>query len=277
MDERAVRTRAMDEGNARTTGYCRFLREGSAVSGKRWSDRHSSIRPVLRTSCARQVQSRLCCPRASVASFLPRLAACALHSRNERFWRVTRHSAEETSCPRSAIDGELQYIWTGDPASPRHEELAMPEIAVQPLLNTPSIAIRDVICRGTCKHQSAAESAAAMHLVFPYRGVYVRHLGRDDAVAEANQVLFFNPGDGYRVSHPVAGGDASVDLVITESVLRELVPRALLRDGPMLAFRLQRLRIDPRAQALVALLRHSLSLNTAETLEAESLALTLVR
>jgi AraC family transcriptional regulator len=153
----------------------------------------------------------------------------------------------------------------------------MPEIAVQPLLNTPSIAIRDVICRGTCKHQSAAESAAAMHLVFPYRGVYVRHLGRDDAVAEANQVLFFNPGDGYRVSHPVAGGDASVDLVITESVLRELVPRALLRDGPMLAFRLQRLRIDPRAQALVALLRHSPSLNTAETLEAESLALTLVR
>ena len=33
---------------------------------------------------------------------------------------------------------------------------------------------------------------APPQLVFPYRGVYVRHLGSDQAVAEANQVLFFN-------------------------------------------------------------------------------------
>jgi AraC family transcriptional regulator len=153
----------------------------------------------------------------------------------------------------------------------------MPEIAVQPLLNTPSVTIRDIVCRGTCRQQSAEECAAALHLVFPYRGVYIRHLGSDDAVAEANQVLFFNPAEGYRVSHPVAGGDACLDLVISESLLRELAPRPLLGDGQALTFRQQRRRIDPRAQALVALLRHSLSLKTAETLEAESLALTLVR
>jgi AraC-like DNA-binding protein len=105
----------------------------------------------------------------------------------------------------------------------------------------------------------------------------VRHLGRDEAVAEANQVLFFNPAEGYRVSHPVPGGDASLDLVISESVLRELAPRALLRDGPALAFRQHRLRIDQRAQTLAALLRHRLRRNTLDTLEAESLALTLVR
>jgi AraC-like DNA-binding protein len=39
----------------------------------------------------------------------------------------------------------------------------------------------------------------------------------------------------------------------------------------------QRLRIDPRAQALIAMLRHSLRTGSAETLEAETLALTLVR
>ena len=48
----------------------------------------------------------------------------------------------------------------------------------------------------------------------------------------------------------------------------------MLRDGAGLAFRQQRLRIDPRAQALVALLRHSLREGIAEPLEAESLALT---
>jgi AraC-like DNA-binding protein len=113
--------------------------------------------------------------------------------------------------------------------------------------------------------------------VFPYRGVYVRHLGHDQAVAEANQVLFFNAAEGYRVSHPVLGGDASLVLVISEPQLRELAPHVFLRDGATLAFRQQRLRIDPRAQALVALLRHSLCQNIAEPLEAESLALTLVQ
>jgi AraC-like DNA-binding protein len=113
--------------------------------------------------------------------------------------------------------------------------------------------------------------------VFPYRGVYVRHVGYDQTVAEANQVLFFNTSESYRVSHPVPGGDGSLTVVISEPQLRELAPVTFLRAGAMLAFRRQRLRIDARAQVLVALLRHSLHSNIAEPLEAESLALTLVR
>jgi AraC-like DNA-binding protein len=105
----------------------------------------------------------------------------------------------------------------------------------------------------------------------------VRHLGHDQAVAEANQVLFFNATEGYRVSHPVSGGDGSLTLVIEESLLRELAPADLLHGQSGVAFRRQRLRIDSRAQALVALLRHSLRESIAELLEAEVLALTLVR
>lgn len=104
----------------------------------------------------------------------------------------------------------------------------------------------------------------------------MRHLGSDDAVAETGQVMFFNGQDGYQVSHPVRGGDANLSLQIDPSVLRELAPNALLREGATLAFRDQRLRIDPRAQVLVALLRHSLLQGIAEALEAESLILTLV-
>jgi AraC family transcriptional regulator len=153
----------------------------------------------------------------------------------------------------------------------------MSEVTVRPLLKTPTVTVRDVCCQGNCKHQSAEECTNAAHLVFPYRGVFMRHLGRDQAVAEANQVLFFNPSEGYRVSHPVPGGDASLDLAISEPLLHELAPRTFLRDGATVAFQRQRLRIDPRAQALVALLRHSLRQNIAESLEAESLALTLVQ
>lgn len=151
----------------------------------------------------------------------------------------------------------------------------MPQFSVQSLLNTPTVTVRDVCCQGGFRHQSAEEHATATQLVFPYRGAYVRHLGRDEAVAEANQVLFFNANEGYRVSHPVPGGDGSLVLIISEAQLRELAPRALMPDRGALALRPQRLRIDARAQALTAILRHSLRENIAQPLEAENLALTL--
>jgi AraC family transcriptional regulator len=113
-------------------------------------------------------------------------------------------------------------------------------------------------------------------LVFPYRGVYMRHVGSDQAVADANHVLFFNAGEGYQVSHPVVGGDASLVVALSKPLLRELAPASLLNAKDTLGFRIQHQRIDPRAQALVALLRHSLENGTIEPLEAESLSLTLV-
>jgi AraC-like DNA-binding protein len=153
----------------------------------------------------------------------------------------------------------------------------MSQFTVQPLLDTGIVRVRDVVCSGECRHRSDEECTSATHLVFPYRGVFVRHVGRNDAVAEANQLLFFNEAEPYQVSHPIEGGDACLDLVIEAGQLRELAPKEQLRSSGILAFRRQRRRVDPRAQALVALLRHSLSRNVAETLEAETLALTLVR
>ena len=153
----------------------------------------------------------------------------------------------------------------------------MAQLAVQPLLQTETVTLRDVVCDGACRHKSEEECAQKTTLVFPYRGVFVRHLGSDDAVAEANQLLFFNRDEAYRISHPVAGGDSCLSLLVEETLLRELTPKDQVQAGEILAFRRQRRRIDPRAQALVALLRHSLSRGVAETLEAETLILTLVR
>jgi AraC-like DNA-binding protein len=153
----------------------------------------------------------------------------------------------------------------------------MSEITVAALLDTATVALRDVVCRGRCRGEGSLECAHRTELVFPYRGLYVRHVSDDVAVAEANQVLFFNAGEPYRVSHPVAGGDASLSVAIDEALLHELVPRELVRGGPRLAFRTQRRRVDARTQALAALLRHSLARGSIERLEAETLALTLAR
>ena len=151
----------------------------------------------------------------------------------------------------------------------------MSDLEVEMLLDTAAVAVRHVRCAGTCRHRSAEECVSATHLVFPYRGTYLRHVGSDQAVADANHVLLFNAGEGYQVSHPVSGGDTSLVLVLSEPLLRELAPAALLHKRDALGFRMQSLRIDPRAQALVALLLHGLQSGNIEPLEAESLLLIL--
>lgn len=144
------------------------------------------------------------------------------------------------------------------------------------LLSTESLRLRNVHCSGTCRHRSAEECASATQLVFPYRGLYLRHMGTEQAVADANHVMFFNAQEGYQISHPLDGGDACLSLDLDQSLLAELAPKALLYANGDTAFRAQSQRIDARAQALVALLRHSLNNGTIEPLEAEALVLTLV-
>lgn len=144
-------------------------------------------------------------------------------------------------------------------------------------LSTDTVALRNVRCDGACRHRSAEECASSTNLVFPYRGVYVRHVGNDQSVADANHMLFFNAGEGYQVSHPVNGGDACLSVELPDAMLEELAPRALLRQGDdRVGFNRQAQPIDPRAQALVALLRHNLERESIEALEAEGLLLTLI-
>ncbi len=153
----------------------------------------------------------------------------------------------------------------------------MVEFDAHPLLLTDTVALWDVVCQGTCKHKSAEECVAATHLVFPYRGIYVHHVGRAEAIAEANQVVFINEDESYRVSHPVEGGDSSLSIRVNAATLFELAPADYLRATDRAAFNRSRLRIDARVQALTALLRHSLTRNVIETLEAEALTLVLLR
>jgi AraC family transcriptional regulator len=152
----------------------------------------------------------------------------------------------------------------------------MTELDAHPLLVTNTVAVWDVSCRGTCKHKSAEECVAATRLVFPYRGIYVRHVGRVDTVAEGNQILFFNEAEPYQVSHPIEGGDVSLSIGIDEATLLELAPADYLQSKDRALFNRSRMRIDGRAQLLSALVRHRLARGVTETLEAESLTLSLV-
>ena len=153
----------------------------------------------------------------------------------------------------------------------------MADFAARPLLITNTVTVWDVICPGTCRHMSAEECVAATHLVFPYRGIYVHHAGATETVAEANQVVFLNEDEPYRVSHPLEGGDASLSIKIDTAAMLELVPGDYLFAKGRAMFNRPRLRIDARTQTLMALLRHSLDRGAIESFEAETLTLALVR
>jgi AraC family transcriptional regulator len=152
----------------------------------------------------------------------------------------------------------------------------MADFDARHLLMSDTAAVWDVVCPGGCKQLSAEESVSATHLVFPYRGVYVHHVGRVEAVAEANQVIFLNEDEPYRVSHPLEGGDACLSIAIDTPALVELALGDYLVARDQAAFNRSRLRIDEHTQALVALLRHGLKRGVMDTLEAESLTLALV-
>jgi AraC-like DNA-binding protein len=152
----------------------------------------------------------------------------------------------------------------------------MADFDASSLLTTDTVAVWDVVCRGTCKHKSAEECVAATHLVFPYRGAYVHHVGQAEAVAEANQVVFLNEHEPYRISHPVHGGDASLSIGVSAETLIELTPVDHLATKGRAAFNRSRLRVDARAQALTGRLRHGLNSGALEALEAETLTIALI-
>jgi len=150
-------------------------------------------------------------------------------------------------------------------------------LEIRSLLKTPTLAIRDVRCSGGCQHKSPAECATGLHLVFPYRGAFIRHVGVRGTVAEVSQLVFFNEDEEYNISHPVGGGDGCLSIAVDPASIRELAAPGQLAAGPATRFRNSHRGIDAQAQMLVALLRHGLSRGAIDALEAETLALALIR
>lgn len=149
-----------------------------------------------------------------------------------------------------------------------------PEFVRNPLFSSDTACLAEVQCRGECRHRSTEEHTAEAQLVFPYRGLFVRHVGSDAAVADANQVLFFDADEVHQVSHPVAGGDACFVMTLSQPILSELATTDIY-DGSTGRFRLRSRSLESAAQALRNAFLNRLISKTSTTLEAESLSLAL--
>lgn len=123
-------------------------------------------------------------------------------------------------------------------------------ITRQTVHRSSSVRVHFVRCRphdGTCGPE---ECATADLLVFPLRGVFVKHhAARSRVVADACHALVFGANQPYRVSHPVAGGDECLVLEPSLETLGEVRAPGLgcmPLDAPLIArsrvlwYRLQR-------------------------------------
>jgi AraC family transcriptional regulator len=82
--------------------------------------------------------------------------------------------------------------------------------------------VEDLYCQATPSDESPGSFSPQFQICLPYRGLFVWHVGGDDVVADANQVLFVSAGEPYRVSLPVAGDYGEIIVTPDAEVLAEL-------------------------------------------------------
>jgi AraC family transcriptional regulator len=86
-----------------------------------------------------------------------------------------------------------------------------------------SFTVTDWECHPSSAGPSSVEASEGSDLVFIRGGVFCRHLGGSTTVADPNSVLFFNPHEEYRVTHPQCLGDRCTIITIAETALAEVL------------------------------------------------------
>lgn len=87
------------------------------------------------------------------------------------------------------------------------------------------VSVTDFRCLA-CRHRMHAEEYNVdPSIVFVRRGVFLRSQGGATLVADASHILFFNPQQPYRISHPIDGGDDCTILTISPALASEVVGR----------------------------------------------------
>lgn len=109
--------------------------------------------------------------------------------------------------------------------------------------------VEDLRATGRRERTSLESYSPDFQVCLPYRGLFVWHVGQDDVVGDANQVLFVSGGESFSLSNPVSSDFG--ELIITPDVelLAELAcASGSLRTHPM--FRRRSRRLDADVQEL---------------------------
>jgi hypothetical protein len=82
------------------------------------------------------------------------------------------------------------------------------------------VSIADVRCRPSTNRLSGEEQTTTHEVVFPRAGVFVRHIGHEQHVADSNHGCS-SIKRGLSCYHPVSGGDDCTSFVFSTDILLE--------------------------------------------------------
>ncbi len=141
-----------------------------------------------------------------------------------------------------------------------------------------AVLIADVRCRPAHAGCGDEESVRAPSVAFVRKGVFVKHVGRRRLLADANQMVFFNPDHPYRVSHPVAGGDDCTSFSFRPGIVHEALAGAGgVGGGHPRTFPADHALDEPRAVLMQQALRRLLRSGGTDAVEIEELCMHLLR
>lgn len=107
-----------------------------------------------------------------------------------------------------------------------------PEHVRDTLFQGMGLRIDDFRCRACVAPRGVEEPNATHSIVFVRRGLFLRESRDGTIVCDANRVLFFNQGEGYRYAHPVAGGDDCTIVALEDAAAWKFVEEAELLADP---------------------------------------------
>jgi AraC family transcriptional regulator len=146
------------------------------------------------------------------------------------------------------------------------------------LLDLPVGLVEDLWHQDAFQARGPEDFSAEFQVCLPYSGLFVWHVGQDDVVGDANQVLFVAGGEGYRMSAPLAGGYRELIVTPSLNVLSEIAgtSEAHLARHPW--FRRRGRRADSRLQNLRTRFLHwATDATEVDDFAAEELVLVLLR
>jgi AraC-like DNA-binding protein len=137
--------------------------------------------------------------------------------------------------------------------------------------------VEEVRSPGLSPPRSTEKFSTAFQVCLPYRGLFVWHVGGDQVVGDANQVLFVAGGESYHLSQPRSGDYAELIITPDPELLEEVAgrPAAAMAFHPLFRNRSQRAGFD--LQQMRARFLQRARLGTGNGFALEESAVTLLR
>jgi AraC-like DNA-binding protein len=143
---------------------------------------------------------------------------------------------------------------------------------IRTLFRSDLVHVFDYRCTG---HDDVGEIPQGYEIVLPRAGAYQRRDAHGTFLADPNQVLFYNKGQSYDISHPIQGGDSSTVFLFAPTLLVEMMRmyNPNIENKPRTLFQRSHITLNTHLQILQYQLLRT-NKNGTEPLEVEEAIIT---